>query len=254
MKPLNPQIQQWSDKKVWIVGASSGIGHALARELQQQGARLILTARRTAPLQSLATEVDRVIAADVTDEESILKAQQELKRNQEEIDMVIYCAGDYAPMRAWNIDCAQVEQTLAVNLLGAYRVIASVVEKFMAKGQGHICLVSSVAGYTGLPKALAYGPSKAALSNLAQVLYTDLSDKGIGVTLVNPGFVDTRLTKQNDFEMPALLTSEQAAQEIVRGLQRGHFEIHFPKRFSCWMKLLSSLPDRLRFFFLKRVA
>ena len=118
---------------------------------------------------------------------------------------------------------------------------------------GGICLVGSVAGYTGLPQALAYGPSKAALINLAQILYTDLAPRGIGVYLVNPGFVSTRLTRQNDFKMPALITPQTAAREIVRGLRAGRFEIHFPRRFTWWMRRLSRLPDRLRFSLLGRL-
>jgi len=125
---------------------------------------------------------------------------------------------------------------------------------FLRRHRGGICLVASVAGYTGLPEALAYGPSKAALINLAQILYTDLAPRGIGVYLVNPGFVETRLTQQNNFAMPALISPAEAAREIILGIAKGRFEIHFPKRFTWWMKWLSRLPDRLRFYLLSKAA
>ena len=118
---------------------------------------------------------------------------------------------------------------------------------------GHISLVGSVAGYRGLPQSLAYGPTKAALINLAETLYLDVHDKGIGVSIINPGFVQTPLTADNAFDMPALLTPEQAATAIVNGWQRGAFEIHFPKRFTLWLKALRVVPNRVYFFLVRRV-
>jgi short-subunit dehydrogenase len=115
----------------------------------------------------------------------------------------------------------------------------------VARGKGHISLVGSVAGFRGLPKALAYGPTKAALINLAETLYLDLKDKGVGVSIINPGVVQTPLTAGNNFNMPALITPQQAAAEILRGWGRGAFEIHFPKRLTLWLKLLRILPNRL---------
>jgi len=116
-----------------------------------------------------------------------------------------------------------------------------------ARGQGHFSLVGSVAGYGGLPNSLAYGPTKAALINLAEALYLDLHPLGLGVSIINPGFVQTPLTAQNDFAMPALLTPTQAAQAILQGWAQGRFEIHFPKRFTLWLKLLRLLPYRAYF-------
>ena len=124
----------------------------------------------------------------------------------------------------------------------------------LAQRSGHVALVSSVAGWRGLPQALAYGPTKAALINLAEVLYTDLRASGIGVSVINPGFVDTPLTVSNDFAMPALMTAQQAAGAILRGLERGHFDIHFPKRFTLLLRLLRQLPDRLHFAAVRRIT
>jgi NAD(P)-dependent dehydrogenase (short-subunit alcohol dehydrogenase family) len=119
---------------------------------------------------------------------------------------------------------------------------------------GHISLVSSVAGMRGLPKSLAYGPTKAALINLAETLYLDLRPSGIGVSVINPGFVETPLTAQNDFAMPALITPAQAAQAVLGGWARGDFEIHFPKRFTHWLKFLRLLPYRVYFPLVRKMT
>ena len=253
MSSLNPKICDWRSRRVWIVGASSGIGAALARQLGEAGARLALSARREDALREVNGERDGLLLPfDVTDRETLRAARDRLLDQWGGIDMLIYAAGLYTPMRTWEIDQEVVRQTLAVNLQGAYNLIEAVVPRLLEQGTGGLCLLASVVGYTGLPKALAYGPSKAALINLAQILYTDLSPRGIGVYLVNPGFVDTRLTRQNDFQMPALITPEKAASEILAGIGKGRFEIHFPKRFTLWMRWLARLPDPLRFYLLKR--
>jgi short-subunit dehydrogenase len=140
-----------------------------------------------------------------------------------------------------------------VNYLGALHLLGAVLPAMLARGAGHISLVGSVAGYRGLPQSLAYGPTKAALINLAETLYLDVHDKGIGVSIINPGFVRTPLTADNTFDMPALLTPEQAATAIVNGWQRGAFEIHFPKRFTLWLKALRVVPNRVFFYLMQRV-
>lgn len=254
MSSLNLKITDWRGKRVWLVGASSGIGAALARQLHDLGASLALSARRETQLWKMAGEGDRVIALDVNDSDAIREAHGTLVSEWGEIDMMIYSAGVYQPMRAWEIDLSLIRETLQTNLQGAYNLLEVVTPYFLAKQAGGICLVASVAGYTGLPKALAYGPSKAALINLAQILYTDLAPRGISVYLVNPGFVETRLTQQNDFSMPAMISPAEAARKIINGIAKGHFEIDFPKRFTWWMKCLSRLPDRLRFYLLSKAA
>lgn len=254
MKPLNPPISDWQGKRVWIVGASSGIGEALAQRLRREGARLALTARDEDALRKVAAPGELVLPADVTDVESLRAANDLLLRQFGGVDLVVYCAGVYTPMRAWEIDLPVVRETIEINLLGVYNLLNLVIPTFSETGSGAICLVSSVAGYSGLPKALAYGPSKAALNNLVQILYTDLAPRGIGVYLVNPGFVATRLTRKNDFRMPSLMTPESAADAIVAGLARGRFEIRFPNMFTFWMKSLSRLPDRLRFYLVAKAA
>ena len=129
-----------------------------------------------------------------------------------------------------------------VNYVGALHLLDAVLPALLRQGHGHLSLVASVAGYRGLPRSLAYGPTKAALINLAETLYLDLHERGIGVSVINPGFVATPLTAANPFPMPALISPEEAARAILRGWARGRFEIHFPRRFTLAMKLLASLP------------
>ncbi len=150
-------------------------------------------------------------------------------------------------MRAMNLDLDEALRHQQINVTGAWHLLAAVLPALQARGQGHISLVSSVAGFRGLPQGLAYGPTKAALINLAESLYLDLRPQGIGVSLITPGFVATPLTAGNAFPMPAVITPAQAAEAIVRGWEAGAFHIHFPRRFSRVMKLLRLLPYRWYF-------
>ena len=166
----------------------------------------------------------------------------------------MYLAGDYVPMRAWEYERKAAARMIAVNFSGAIDFAAALTPLFLEQKGGQIAFVSSVAGYRGLPKALIYGPTKAALNNFAETLHLDLAPRGVGVRLINPGFVATQLTAQNDFAMPALISPEQAATAILRGFATSAFEIHFPKRFTLAMKLLALLPHRLYFFLIKKIT
>jgi NAD(P)-dependent dehydrogenase (short-subunit alcohol dehydrogenase family) len=165
---------------------------------------------------------------------------------------VIWVAGRYVPMRAQDFDLGQARAMLEANLAGVLNGIDALIPMLRREGHGGIALVASVAGYRGLPKSLVYGPTKAALINLAEALYLDLAPEGLGVWLVSPGFVDTPMTAANDFRMPALVDPEQAAQAIVDGFGRGAFEIRFPRRFTSWMQLLRVLPYRAYFAAVRR--
>ena len=248
LKPLNPPLTDWHGKTVWIVGASSGIGAATARALLAQGARVVVSARNAAALQTLAHKHPQcqALPLDATDRAAVHQAAS-LLLTQGPLDAVMYCAGHYEPMRADAMDVAQMTRHVEVNYLGALYLLDAVLPALRARGSGHVSLVGSVAGYRGLPNSLAYGPTKAALINLAEALYLDLHPEGLGVSIINPGFVETPLTAQNDFKMPALLTPDQAAQAIVQGWAQGRFEIHFPKRFTLWLNLLRLLPYRTYF-------
>jgi NADP-dependent 3-hydroxy acid dehydrogenase YdfG len=252
----NKPITDWKDRRVWIIGASTGIGAALADLLAEKGARLALSARRAGPLEEMAKRygAGRAIAAplDITDAAALAAATKRIAAEWGGIDVVVFMAGDYAPMHAWDIDLAAMRKMIEVNLVGFYNGLAAVVPQMLKQGNGMISLVSSVAGYRGLPKSLVYGPTKAALINLAEALYLDLQPKGIGVTVINPGFVKTPLTANNEFRMPYLITPEEAAREIVSGFATGDFEIHFPKAFSKKLKLLRHLSYGLYFAAVRR--
>lgn len=249
MKALNPGVSDWQGRRVWIVGASTGIGEALARDLAVRGARLLLSARSAGRLQALAEGLPsaRALPIDVTDPAQWQHAAGTAWPEEGGPDMVVFNAGTYEALRAWELEPETIRRTLAVNLLGVMDGVAAVLPAMLKKGRGHLVIVGSVAGYRGLPNATVYGPSKAALINFAESLYMDLSPRGIAVSLVSPGFVATPLTAKNDFHMPALISAEEAAAQILRGLARGEFEIHFPKRFSRLLKLLRILPARLHF-------
>ena len=245
---LNPPITDWHGKTVWLVGASSGIGHATAHALHALGARVVVSARDAGALDAFAASHPGALALplDAADALSVRYAAA-VVLSSGSLDVVLYCAGYYREMRATSFDLGGMLRHQQINYVGALHVLDAVLPHFMAKKSGHISLVSSVAGYGGLPKSLAYGPTKAALINLAEGLYMDLNDSGIGVSIICPGFVETPLTAQNSFTMPALITPEQAANDIISGWRTGRFEIHFPKRFTLWMKALALLPRRLYF-------
>jgi NAD(P)-dependent dehydrogenase (short-subunit alcohol dehydrogenase family) len=191
------------------------------------------------------------VALDVADRASLERGAAEVLALHERIDLVVYCAGVFKPIRATAFDLDEALRQLQINYVGALHLLGAVLPALLKQaGAGkpaHLSLVSSVTGYRGLPTALGYGPTKAALINLAETLYLDLGRKGIGVSLVNPGYVDTPATAQNDYQMPALITADEAARQMVRGWERGEFEIHFPKRFTRALKLAAFIGDRLYF-------
>lgn len=247
---LNPRISVWNGRRVWLVGASSGIGAATAHELAARGARLALSARRADKLQALGIEGALILPCDATDVASLAAARAKMLAEWGGVDLVIYLAGDYVPMTVDNFDLMVAEQVLTINFNAALRLTSLVLPDLPAGGG--IAFVASVAGYRGLPKALCYGPGKAALIHFAECLHFDLAPRGIGVWTINPGFVATPLTAKNDFTMPALLTPEQAARELVDGFADGSFEIHFPKRFTRVLKLLAHLPYAWSFPLIRR--
>ena len=242
--PLNPRITDWAGRSAWIVGASSGIGRATAARLHAAGARVVVSARSADALDAFVADHpgSEAVVLDVTDLAAVHTAATGIAARHGRIDLTLYSAGTYRAMRAAQFDLALARQHLEINYLGALHLLDAVLPLLLAQRSGHLSLVGSVAGYRGLPQSLAYGPTKAALINLAETLYLDLRPLGIGVSLVSPGFVETPLTAQNAFRMPALISPETAAAEILRGWERGDFEIHFPKRFTRWLKGLRHLP------------
>lgn len=261
LPPLNTPITEWSGRRVWLVGASTGIGAALARALAARGARLAVSARSRDKLEGLARDCDAagsgtalVAEMDITRDQDIVRVRDRLVAEWGGLDLVVFSAGTYRPQRAWELSPESIRETLEVNLLGIMNGVSAVLPGLLQQRGGAIAVLGSVAGYGGLPKASVYGPSKAALINFAEILYLDLAPRGVDVFLIDPGFVSTPLTAQNEFRMPALISPEQAAAAIVEGLAAGAFEIHFPKRFTRVMKALQFLPRRLYFPLVRRAT
>ncbi len=255
--PLNAPIQDWQGRRVWLVGASSGIGLACAKALHAAGAQVIVSARDLGTLSEWAGTCKsqglpvELLSLDVTDALQVKYVARQVAAGGK-LDFLLYCAGHYRAQRATDFDLTDMLRHQDVNYNGLLRVLDAVLPMFLQQGSGHISVVSSVAGWRGLPNGLAYGPTKAAVTHVAETLYMDLQDKGIGVSVVNPGFVATPLTAQNNFQMPALLSPEQAAEAMLAGWSQGLFDIHFPKRFTGWLKLMRLLPYRAYFALVRR--
>jgi NAD(P)-dependent dehydrogenase (short-subunit alcohol dehydrogenase family) len=253
---MNPRITSWADKRVWVIGASTGIGQACAHQLADAGARVAFSARSLDKLAATVAGTPRALALplDIIDRASVGAACNRLVAEWGGIDLVLVVAGGYNEMRADSFDLAAANGMIDLNLRGVFNCLDAVLPVLLRQGQGGLGLVASVAGYGGLPKALVYGPTKAALINLSESLYLDLHPKGIGVYQINPGFVDTPLTAGNDFKMPALMTATDAGAAMIAGIERGQFHIHFPKRFTNSMRLARLLPYRLYFWLIRRVT
>ena len=249
-------IALFSGKRVWVIGASSGIGEACAKALIQSGAKVALSSRREQRLITIASLGEPgqtlVLPLDITDDAQFKAGYTSILNAWGGVDLLLFVSGVYMPLRADSFAIEIAEQTINANLLGPMRAVALVLPEMLKTHEGHIAIVGSVAGYSGLPKALAYGPSKAAIINFCETLYYDLLPQGISVHLISPGFVATEATAQNDFEMPALISAEEAATEILSGIQQGAFDIHFPKRFSRFLKFLRILPYPLYFWIVRR--
>ncbi|WP_371169439.1 SDR family NAD(P)-dependent oxidoreductase [Aliiroseovarius sp. 2305UL8-7] len=231
----------FTGKTYWLIGASEGLGRALARDLDREGARLVISARNAERLESLSQELSdaRVVAFDVSDMTQVQHATDEVG----EIDGVVYIAGAYDPMPAtkWN---SQAALTMCeVNFMGAMRVLGEVVPTMVGRNRGDITLIGSLAGYRGLPSAIGYSASKAALVSLAETMRFDLKDTGVVVRLINPGFIKTRLTQKNSFKMPMLMTAEDASRRVLKAMGRRRFRTDFPAPFSWMMRVLEYLPD-----------
>lgn len=249
-------IGSFVDQRIWVIGASSGIGEACANAFIKAGAQVALSSRRAERLNSLAqsggAQQTLVLPLDVTHEDQLASAYQQILGAWGGLDLLLFVSGVYTPLRADNFDFAVAQKTIDANLLGPMRAVSIVLPDMLQKHAGHIAIVGSVAGYSGLPKALAYGPSKAGIINFCETLYYDLLPEGVSVHMISPGFVATEATAQNDFEMPALITASEAANEILTGIQAGEFDIHFPKRFSGFLKFLRILPYPLYFWIVRR--
>lgn len=239
----------YKDEVIWIIGASSGIGAALSKELATRGALLALSARRKEALEiltsSLGTE-HKIFPLDVRDADLVIRTAQAIHASFGRIDRIVFLAAAYAPMKLTELDLALTRQIIEVNLLGAFHLVQAVLPILKEQQKGQIALCGSVAGYTGLPGGQPYSATKAAIINLAESLRAELPNT-IDVKLISPGFVRTELTDKNNFKMPMIISAERAAEVIADGLHTNVFEIHFPKRFTLFLKMLRLLPYGLAF-------
>lgn len=239
-----------TSRHAWIVGASSGIGAALAHELAVRGWLVTVSARRHELLKTLAAAHPGMVKAlplDVTKEGAAERAWRLVDTPETPVSRVIYMAGDYAPLPLAELALEPFSRTMAINYLGAVAVLQAVVPTLCRRGRGEIVLTASLAGYRGLPRSAPYNASKAALISLAESLQPELAAAGIGMRLISPGFVRTPLTDKNAFRMPLLMQPDAAARRIADGLERSRFEIAFPRRLAWIMKLLRCLPYGLYF-------
>jgi short-subunit dehydrogenase len=237
---------------IWIIGASQGIGRELAISLARQNHNLAISARGESELQNLIAQFPNpenhlCLPFDVLDAAKIKNSFDQIINKWQKIDLFIYASALYKPMAATAIDVDFAKQTLNVNFGALIDCLALIIPQMQKQKSGHIALIASVAGYRGLPNSFIYGASKAAMINLAETLYAELKPLNIAVSVINPGFVKTRLTAKNKFKMPFLITPEQAANEIIKGLEAKKFEIHFPKKFTYILKFLRIIPNFLFF-------
>jgi len=238
------------NKTIWITGASSGIGKALAIKFSKEGWNVAISARRENLLEEIAKSNNNIypFPLDVTNSEKCKSIFESVIKKTGEINISVFCAGIHDPKSEKKLNIEKIRKIMEVNFFGTVNSINAIYDYYKEKKSGQISIVSSVAGYRGLPAAGAYCASKSALSSFAESLYFDLKRFNVRVSLVNPGFIKTPMTDQNDFPMPMMKSAEFAAEQMFKGLtQKKAFEIHFPVAFTSMMKVLKVIPNGLYF-------
>lgn len=240
---------------LWITGGGSGIGRALARIAAAEGMVVSVSGRRQDALEETGRGHSRIFPAmlDVTDAAAVDAALDAIEAQHGPVDIAVLNAARYQAMDAADFDLAGFRDHIETNVMGVAHCLAPLLARMRRRGKGRIALVASVAGYRGLPQAAAYGPTKAALINLAESLRPGAAADGVIIQVVNPGFVETPMTAANDFPMPFLVSPEKAARHILAGLRRDGFEIAFPWPFVMLLKVARLLPYRLYFALTRRM-
>jgi len=243
-----------NQKKIWITGASSGIGKALALKFAEENWKVAISARRKELLDQIAqNENISSFPLDVTDDSLVKTAFSNILNEFKDLDLCVFCSGAYDPKLEQEINKDQIRKIMNINFFGVLNCIKTVEDYFKNKKDGQISIVSSVAAYRGLPNSSGYGPSKAALTNLTESLYFDFKKHNVRISLISPGFIKTPLTNQNTFNMPFIKTPEFAANKMYDGLTKGKaFEIHFPKELTLILKFLRILPYKVYLFLIDK--
>ena len=244
-------------KTIWITGASSGIGKSLALKFANEGCKVAASARREDLLNQLSESNQNIspFPLDVTSRENCEEIFEKIKNKFESIDTCFFSTGTWDPKKEKEIDIDKMKKVMEVNFFGTLNCIKAVEMYFKEKKNGNISIVSSIAGYRGLPNSTGYGASKAALNNLAESLYFDFGRYNVRVSLISPGFIKTPMTDKNQFKMPFLKTPEFAAEKIYNGLINGSsFEIDFPKELTLILKFLKILPDSVYFKLIRKLT
>jgi len=235
-------------KNIWITGASSGIGKALAIKFSNQGWNVAVSARRKELLDELVKNNSNISSfpLDVTNHESCVQIFKNILEKYSNIDLCVFSTGTYDPKTEKEINLTAIENVMKVNFFGTLNCIKAVENHLKNKKEGHIAIMSSVAGYRGLPNSSGYGPSKAALINLSESLYFDFKKYKVRISLISPGFIKTPLTDKNKFKMPFIKSTRFAANKIYNGLIKSNsFEITFPKELTILMKIFKVLPNKI---------
>ena len=245
-----------NQKKIWITGASSGIGRALAEKFAKENWKVAVSARRESLLKEIAQHENiSSFPLDVTDDDSVDVTFSNILKEFKDLDLCVFCSGTYDPKLEKEINKEQIRKVMNINFFGILNCIKAVEKYFKNKKDGHISIVSSIAAYRGLPNSSAYGPSKSALTNLTESLYFDFKKYNVKISLVSPGFIKTPLTDKNEFPMPFIKSPEFAANKMYNGLVKSTaFEINFPKELTIAFKLLRILPYRLYLFLIDKLV
>lgn len=248
-----------SDGIAWVTGASGGIGHAVCLALARQGYTVAASARSEDKLAELTAEQvspGRIVAfpADVTDEDGMRRTVERIEAELGPIALAVLNAGTSLPSQGDRIQPALFERIYDVNVFGVVRSLAPVIDSMKARRKGQVAIVGSLTAYFGLPTTAAYGATKSALNTMAESLRFDFEKMNIRIQIINPGFVDTPLTRKNKFPMPALIQTDSAARRIVDGIRSGGFEVTFPRRLAIPMKIIRLLPNALLYPLLNRIT
>jgi short-subunit dehydrogenase len=244
-------------KKIWITGASSGIGNSLAIKFANEGWQVAASARRKVLLEDLNKINPNIhsFPLDVIDSENVKKTFESILKKMGELDLCVFSTGTYEPKLEKEINEKQIRNVMEINFFGTVNCIKAVEDYFKNKKSGHISVVSSVSGYRGLPNSTGYGASKAALINLTESLYLDFNKHNVRVSLISPGFIKTPMTDKNNFKMPFIRSSEFAAEKIYIGLTKStKFEITFPKQLTIILKILRILPYWIYFYLVGKLT